>query len=247
MVLTLPRKSYFPSDEAFLNQQLSLFQNILCNNDRELDHLSNSIDLWDSIPRYSISRKTMSKMRDERGHLDLLNIEFMHRNSSFKIQIQPAMIDTQESNGKVSTSAYYPSANEELVEEALRKLALDQNHGFLDKAESISGVVFSLYQLREELRLRGHSRSYTQLKLSLEILSRSFIQIEGDMHGQKIAKRSTYFPEMIPVPQTHGVARSTQPMVCRLDLAGRAHLRRGLVRPDAPAFQNSYSTCILSV
>jgi hypothetical protein len=199
------KKSHFPSEHEFCNKQLSLFQEVLGNNDRERDQLSNSIDLWDLLPRYSISRKAMEQMRDKRGHLDLLHIEFMHRKVAYKVLIQPALVDTLDRNGNSSTSAYYPSASEELVEEALRKIAIEKKHGFFNKTESISGVVFSLYELREELRMRGHTRSYTQLKLSLDILSRSFIQIEGEMPGLQVAKRSTYFPELISVSQSDWV------------------------------------------
>ena len=47
---------------------------------------------------------------------------------------------------------YYPSATEELVEDALRKLAIEQQAGYFDKPNYRSGVVFTLYALREELK-----------------------------------------------------------------------------------------------
>lgn len=101
--------------------------------------------------------------------------------------IQPALIEQKDDKGKPKktpdgkpvTIAYYPSANEELVEEALRKLAVDQECGFFanEKPAARSGVVFSLYQLREELKQRGHTRSFDEIKLSLDILSGSNITI----------------------------------------------------------------------
>lgn len=188
-----------PSEKHFQDTQLSLFQTFLCNNTDERAQLSNTIALWDSVPRYSVSRQAMAQMRDERGFLDLLKIEFMYRDVNFNITIQPALIEDKAKNGKITQTAYYPSANEELVEEALRKLAVDQNQGFYDKAEAISGVIFSLYQLREELQRRGHTRSYAEIVLSLDILARSFIQIEGDMLQSKSVKRSNYFPEVVSV------------------------------------------------
>jgi hypothetical protein len=188
-----------PTAKQFQDNQLSLFQTFLCNNEGERLQLSNTIELWDSIPRYSVSRQAMDKMRDAGGFLNLLKLQFMYRQSEFNIVIQPALIEEKDKKGNTSTVAYYPSANEELVEEALRKLAVDQNKGFFDKAEYISGVVFSLYQLREELKRMGHTRSLEQVKLSLDILARSFIQIEGDMPESKNTKRSTYLPEVISV------------------------------------------------
>ena len=188
-----------PNPKQFQDTQLSLFQNFLCNTQGERQHLSNTIELWDSIPRYSVSRQAMDKMRDASGFLKLLKLRFMYRQAEFNIVIQPAIIEEKDKEGNIATVAYYPSANEELVEEALRKLAVDQNKGFYDKAEYISGVVFSLYQLREELKRMGHTRSLDQTKLSLDILARSFIQIESDMPNTKNTKRSTYLPEVISV------------------------------------------------
>lgn len=83
------RKMSFPSAKAFTSPQMSLFQDVLCNNDLEREQLSNSICFWDSIPRYSISRQAMDRMRDERGFLDLLSREFIYRDSKYMILIQP--------------------------------------------------------------------------------------------------------------------------------------------------------------
>lgn len=46
---------------------------------------------------------------------------------------------------------YAPSANEQFVEDAFRKLAADQHTRFFDKPKYHSGVVFSIYALREGL------------------------------------------------------------------------------------------------
>lgn len=199
MNMSLPKSPSLPLDKDFSNPQLSLFQEFLCNNDHERQQLSNTIELWDSIPRYSMSRQAMRAMRDNRGHLDLLKLDFMYRKTRFNILIQPALIEEIGKDGVIKTTAYYPSSNEDLVEEVLRKLAVDQAHGFFVKEKSISGVVFTLHQLRKELARIGHARSYQQIKLSLDILSRSFIQIEGDMPNSKNVKRSTYLSELVTV------------------------------------------------
>src|ERR1035438_2003305 len=49
----------------FENRQLNLFQSFLCNTDEQHDQLSNAIDLWDNVPRYSVSRQAMTKARIE--------------------------------------------------------------------------------------------------------------------------------------------------------------------------------------
>lgn len=185
-----------PSEGAHMDPQLELFQNFLCNTELERDHLSNTIDLWDSIPRYSLSRQAMIKLRSEKGFLDLLEIDFNYRGTGLKAIIQPARIREEEG----TTQDYYPSANEELVEDALRKIATDQNHGYFDRANYRSGVVFSLYMLREELNKRGHTRSYQEIIKSLRILSGSLIEIRTD-DGSSMEgfSRTNYLPSLTAV------------------------------------------------
>ncbi len=191
-----PRAMQMPSESDFSNSQLDLFQGFLCNSGQERDNLSNTIDLWDNVPRYSVSRQAMRKMRTADGFLDLLEITFNWRTNSFKAIIQPARIRGED--GKAQD--YYPSANEELVEDALRKIAADQNCGFFDKPNYRSGVVFSLHMLREELKRRGHTRSYQEIVLSLKILSGSLIEIRpDDGHESEFFTRTNYLPALTAV------------------------------------------------
>jgi hypothetical protein len=188
--------SLLPKPNEFQNPQLDLFQTFLCNSTRERDQLSNTIDLWDSVPRYSVSRQAMTKLRTEKGFLDLLKLDFSYKGVPLRAVIQPARIE--EADG--SSADYYPSANEELVEDALRKIAADQNRGYFDKSQYRSGVVFTLYMLRHELKKRGHARSYQQIILSLKILSGSIIELRAaDGSSAEAFARSPYFPSITAV------------------------------------------------
>lgn len=189
------------AESHFNNRQLKLFQTPYANTSEEKNRVSNTIELWDNVPRYSISQLTMNKRRDNKGHLGLLEISFNYRQASLKVIIQPALIQ-EEKNGVKSTVSYYPSANEELIEEALRKMAMIQKIGFHEPMKR-SGVMFTLYQLREELKRRGHARSFNEIIKSLTILSSSIIEIHGvDMqHNKSYGKRSAYFPAVTWVNQ----------------------------------------------
>ena len=166
---------FTPPEEAdFHGRQLDLFRFFLCNSETERDKLSNTFDLWDSVPRYSVSRQAMDKERKARGYLDLKELNFQWRGTPLQAIIQPARIREKNSD---TTKDYYPSANEELIEDALRKIAAEQHHGYFDRSNHRSGVVFTLYMLRDELKKRGHTRSYQQIILSLNILARSTIEI----------------------------------------------------------------------
>lgn len=180
-----------PARVHFENQQLNLFQSFLANTDAERDRLSNAVDLWDNVPRYSITPRAMSKARVGGKFLEHHEAEFQYRDRTFKRTIFPAR--AQDLDGVHRD--FYPSANEELVEDALRKLAIDQQAGYFDKPTFRSGVMFSLHELREELKRRGHARSYQQIVLSLNILSGSVIQIDATDGGEGF-ERSTYIPHL---------------------------------------------------
>lgn len=62
---------------AFENTQMLLFQDFLCNKEEERDKLSNTILLWDSVPKYSTSKVAMNgKRQSNNGRLGILKQEF---------------------------------------------------------------------------------------------------------------------------------------------------------------------------
>lgn len=194
-----PRRSPTMSDTPtpYRNGQLDLFQTFLCN-ERDRDKFSNAIDIWDSVPRYSISRQEQTKRRDANGGLPILTLPFEYRGQQYIAEIQPARL--KQFDG--STCDYYPSANEELVEDALRKLALQQNHGFFEKDKFRSGVAFSLYALRKELAARGHTRSYQEIIDSLFILRRAGITLRVADQKTGAFAESNYLPALAAVSRT---------------------------------------------
>jgi hypothetical protein len=180
-----------PKDKDFQGRQLDLFRSFLCNGKNEQAKLSNTFDLWDSVPRYAISRQQMDKIRKAKGFLDLHQVEFLYRGANMKVVIQAARILDSKTN---TSKDYYPSANEELIEDALRKIAAEQRNAFFDQPNFRSGVVFTLYMLREELKKQGHSRSYQEIVLSLQILARSTIEIRAmNENGGEVIAVSSYF------------------------------------------------------
>jgi hypothetical protein len=189
--------------DAFSNQQLSLFQGLLSNSEEERDALSNAVDLWDSIPRYSISRQKMNDIRLEGGFLPIRKVIFHYRGKEYTAQIRPAQIELKGENNRPTgeSISYYPSAREELIEHALRKLAVEQNAGFFDQKDYRSGVAFTLHQLRKELIEQGHSMTYESLSEGLEILHYSFLSVmdrESDPNDPDLISQP-YLPALAKV------------------------------------------------
>src|SRR5207245_5699315 len=85
----LPR----PAKPELENRQLSLFQHFLCNNDSERDQLSNAIDLWDNVPRYSVSRQAMTKARINGQFLQHHEAEFQYKGQTLTRTLFPARVE----------------------------------------------------------------------------------------------------------------------------------------------------------
>ena len=197
------KKPLPPKDEDFGSLQISLFRDLLCNTGEERDSLANVFDLWDGIPRYSISRLQQDKWRKAGAFPQLHNILFHYRGRELRATIQPAWIEGKDG----SITGYYPSANEELIEDVLRKIATDQNSGYFDPKQRRGGVVFTLYMVRKELENRGHARTYEEINLSLEIMARSVI-ITGTADGQEgeFTSNSLYLNNLYRVSKTQRIA-----------------------------------------
>src|SRR6266705_5574900 len=114
-------------------QQLMLFQTFIPEDDPD-DKYSNTIELYDAIPKYFSNARTMDAMRKDGIYLPTLERVFQHRHETYTVQIRPARVRGRTGAEK----EYYPSPREELVEEALRKLACDKMNGvYLDNSTGV--------------------------------------------------------------------------------------------------------------
>ena len=137
-------------------------------NTKKRDPFSHTIELYDAIPKYV----WYTKDRIAGSFLHSIDRTFKHKGESFKVKIIPALIDD---NGV--DKHFFPGAREEIIEDALRKIASDGKGLFLDDYAS---VIFTLYELREELKRMNHTFSYDKLKESLKVLSRTQIVITSE-------------------------------------------------------------------
>jgi hypothetical protein len=169
--------------------QLSLFQTFLPNSDK----YSNTIELYDAIPKFSTKRLMLKKRIGPEGQevfLPTLERKFKYKDTDYILKMKPA----RTTNKKKEEIEYYPSEREELVEEALRKLACDPLNGAY--IGLLAGVQFTMYELREELRKRGHSISLDDLKKSLLICRSVGLNITA-RGGDETIMDSSIFPLVV--------------------------------------------------
>jgi hypothetical protein len=141
---------------------------------------SNSIELYDAIPKYFWGSVT----RENGRHLPSLLRSFEFRGRKYKVKITPARME--DKNGVEID--FYPSQREELVEDALRKLACDGSGVFLDDQ---LGVVFTLYQLQKELTRMGHGYNIAEIKDALYICAKTNMEVKTD-DGQNVVLSSLF-------------------------------------------------------
>lgn len=145
--------------------QMTLFELLLPSE----KHYSNTVELYDFIPKYH-----WGKVERVNGtFLKSLDREFECRGKRYHVNIQPASL--KDKNGE--EKYYYPSKREELVEDALRKFAVEGQGLFLDDA---AGVTFTLHQLQQELMNNGHSYSKDQIKDALLVCAKTNITVTSD-------------------------------------------------------------------
>lgn len=191
-----------PAAAAKSNKQFDLFTSFF----GDAKHLSNTIELWDAIPKYAVSPRVQNRLRDEKGNLPVHEQEFLYRPTidgmpkevSCKVTIQPASIKNPDG----SFTQYYPSTDEELIEEVLKKIFTDQQFGQHTPASSESWVKFSLYMLQNELKARGKTRSLDEIKRSLEILSRAVLVVQFAGPTRKMLYTNPILNDLIGVTRS---------------------------------------------
>jgi hypothetical protein len=147
---------------------------------------SHTIELYDAIPKYFWGKQP----RDANGYLPTLNREFKHRDVSYTVEVLPARI-TKKIKGKQVEQEYYPGAKEEIIEDALRKIATESR---AERVDNQYGLRFSLRELKKELDRTGHSFNNNQIKEALKICARSKIEIKSKKNGSKVAVNQSIFP-----------------------------------------------------
>ncbi|CAL4044163.1 plasmid replication protein [Buchnera aphidicola] len=145
------------------------------------DEYSNTIELYDAIPKYVWNQK--------KENIDLSNAIIIRycnlRGKRFLIKIKPAIIEKKNFN----TVLIYPGQREEILEDVLRKLAVEGKGKIIDGK---AGVIFTLYELQKELMKIGHGYNLNEIKEALRVCQGA--NLECISKDRKIFISSSFFP-----------------------------------------------------
>lgn len=209
----LPQQVNAPPAVVKSSKQYDLFTTFF----GDAANLSNTIELWDAIPKYAVSPRVQKKLRDSNGNLPVYEQEFLYRPTidgmpkeiPCKLTIQPAHIQNPDG----SYSQFYPSTDEELVEEVLKKFFTNQQFGQHAPSANESTVRFSLYMIQNELKARGKTRSLDEVKRSLEILSRAVLTVQFSGQARKMIYTNPILNDLVGVTR-HEYLNDPKSMWC---------------------------------
>jgi hypothetical protein len=173
--------------------------------------LSNTVELWDAIPKYIVSARTQAwaALKDKR--LPLYKQTFHYepqprakgRTQQLLVTIAPARFEEPDETGVMTEIEVFPSADEELIEEAIRKIFADQVNGGHDAKSA--RVYFTLGMVYRELRARNKTRSYKQIMRSLRIMNACNITVTPATGGRSIVA-SPILPNLAAVSRKDWLA-----------------------------------------
>ncbi len=165
---------------------------LVMSNIKIIENQSNSqitATLWDCLQVYS------PELTDEEKETPpaLLILKREHLGQLNTVVISPACIENDD--GKVIE--YYPSDNELIIEHCLKRIAI-QNQNLIDEKDvkAISCVNFTMSQVKAELSKQGRILTYSEIILSLRILTRSIITITTEDQKNKDSITSAYFSRL---------------------------------------------------
>jgi len=148
-------------------QQLSLWQ-------IPQKGFSRTAELYDFIPRFVFGKQGEDDF-DDKGRLKPIDREFNYSNQNYKVYVGTVQIKNENKKGQEDDNIFcLPGKRERIIEDVLRKFAVDGKTYSIDNR---LGVVFTEYELFEELKKRGHTFSYVEIRQALEVLTSATIKL----------------------------------------------------------------------
>jgi len=153
------------------------------------ERYSNFIELYNEIPKYVYDAPRNQK------HLDSIKRKFVVDGKKYSVVLHPARVVVQEGKGKdrqLVTKELFIGTREDLVEDAVNKVAIDNKSLFTISSETRAG--FLMEQIYDELKNTGHTYDRNEIKEAFSVLRGASMIIECEDGGRW--EYSTY-PELL--------------------------------------------------
>jgi hypothetical protein len=162
---------------------------------------SRTLDLFDAVPKYPFATTRFVDQAER------IAVDFKFASKLYRAEILPAQIKDSKTGQE---RLVFPGGREELVERALRYLAVQQVAKVrltnADGRHSVT-VFFTLSMLRRHLEKLGHGFMLSEIKEALDILSGTMITIHVvSDEGLGKAKRAKAMKGLILTNYTHDYA-----------------------------------------
>lgn len=173
--------------------QLALFTTVIDSN------FSNAIALYDMMPKYVYQKKTAFRESELPPEKHVIERTFTARlgreTQRCFLRIKPAMIMKEDDEGRPQRWYIYPGHREYLVEEAIRKIAIE-NGGHL--ADGRVGCRFSIRSVQRILADTGHQCKHSDIIQAINVLNQCHMEygFYEDNGRTKVSGRSALFPEI---------------------------------------------------
>ncbi len=197
-----------PPTKAMKSIQYDIFSQFITNDEKSV---SNTVELWECIPKYFFTPAQVEKLRTPTGHADPYKWDYVYNDIHFSVKIQPALIEQEDGSYK----AFFPGTTEELVEEVLKKILTDQRCGFHDPDNQETWIRFSLRMIGRELKLMGRERNISQIKQAIEVMSSCILTLYKE--GKEIWK-GPILQDLVTVGREEYLADTDSHHMARLPL-----------------------------
>ena len=197
-----------PPTKQIKNPQYELFTQFVTNDKSEV---SNTVEVWESIPKYFFTPTQANKLRITNGHANPFKWLYQYDGIDCAVKIQPALIEQDDGKYK----AFFPSVTEELVEEALKKILADQRYGLHDPHNIETWVRFTLSLVQKELNARGRTRNRNQIKHAIEVMSSCVITFYKE---DKEVWKGSILQDLVTVGRGEYLADTNSQHIARLPL-----------------------------
>ena len=197
-----------PPKDPIKSLQLDLFSQFVTN---DLSKVSNTIELWERIPKYFFTAKQVEKLRTTDGLAKPYEWTYTENGKEYTVSFQPALVKQKQGKYK----AFFPGVTEELVEEALKKIFSDQQYAIHDPEKKESWIKFTLGMIQKALKTKGRARSIDEIKHAINVMSSCLLTFSKE--GKELWK-GAILQDLVTVGRDEYLASTDTHHIARLPL-----------------------------